>query len=70
MTLDALDARADRVWARAALTVEGEVGAGYDGGAYIPVIQRLLEAVRAYAPESVRVRRANDGGEWAPSIRV
>lgn len=40
MTLDAFDARADRVWARSALTVEGEVGAGYDGGAYIPVIYR------------------------------
>jgi hypothetical protein len=38
MTLDTFDARADRVWARSALTVKGEVGAGYDGGAYIPVV--------------------------------
>ncbi|HZM37764.1 MAG TPA: DUF3592 domain-containing protein [Acidimicrobiales bacterium] len=40
MTLDAFDARADRAWARSALAVEGEVGAGYDGSAYIPVVYR------------------------------
>jgi hypothetical protein len=33
-------------------------------------VRRLLEATRAYAPHSVRVRRPNDGGEWAPSIWV
>jgi hypothetical protein len=40
MTLDAFDARADRVWARSAVPVAGEVGAGYDGTAYIPVVYR------------------------------